>query len=121
MPGIALLVFREVLEAALIITIVCAATRGVPRRGLFVGGGLILGVLGALLVALFAGALANAFSGVGQEVFNAGVLLQKPRAYAEVYNDMDDDVVNFFTVLRDPVQPSYDAWRRWWCCWPPYS
>ncbi len=75
MPGIALLVFREVLEAALIITIVCAATRGVPRRGLFVGGGLILGVLGALLVALSAGALANAFSGVGQEVFNAGVLL----------------------------------------------
>src|SRR5512146_1989556 len=74
MPGIALLVFREVLEAALIITIVCAATRGVPRRGLFVGGGLILGVLGAMLVALFAGALANAFSGVGQEVFNAGVL-----------------------------------------------
>lgn len=75
MPGIALLVFREVLEAALIITIVCAATRGVPRRGLFVGGGLILGVLGAMLVALFAGALATAFSGVGQEVFNAGVLL----------------------------------------------
>lgn len=75
MPGIALLVFREVLEAALIITVVCAATRGVPRRGLFVGGGLILGVLGALLVALFADALANAFSGVGQEVFNASVLL----------------------------------------------
>ncbi|MBT2144734.1 MULTISPECIES: FTR1 family protein [unclassified Rhodanobacter] len=75
MPGIALLVFREVLEAALIVTVVCAATRGVPRRGLFVGGGLILGVLGALLVALFADALANAFSGVGQEVFNAGVLL----------------------------------------------
>ena len=75
MPGIALLVFREVLEAALIVTIVCAATRGVPRRGLFVGGGLILGVLGALLVALFADSLANAFSGIGQEVFNAGVLL----------------------------------------------
>lgn len=75
MLGIALLVFREVLEAALIVTIVCAATRGVPRRGLYVTGGLVLGVIGALLVALFAGALANAFSGVGQEVFNAAVLL----------------------------------------------
>ncbi|MDW3683923.1 DNA adenine methylase [Cupriavidus sp. CV2] len=32
----------------------------------------------------------------------AGVLLQKPRAYAEVYNDLDGDVVNFFRVLRDP-------------------
>jgi DNA adenine methylase len=31
----------------------------------------------------------------------AGVLLQKPRAYAEVYNDLDNDVVNFFRVLQD--------------------
>lgn len=34
----------------------------------------------------------------------AGVLLQKPRAYAEVYNDLDGDIVNFFRVLRDPEQ-----------------
>lgn len=33
----------------------------------------------------------------------AGVLLQKPRAYAEVYNDLDGDIVNFFRVLRDPT------------------
>lgn len=32
----------------------------------------------------------------------AGVLLQKPRAYAEVYNDLDRAVANFFRVLRDP-------------------
>lgn len=32
----------------------------------------------------------------------AGVLLQKPRVYAEVYNDLDGDIVNFFRVLRDP-------------------
>ncbi len=29
------------------------------------------------------------------------VLLQKPRAYAEVYNDLDQGVVNLFRVLRD--------------------
>ncbi|NMW24992.1 iron permease, partial [Rhodanobacter denitrificans] len=75
MWAVALLVFREVLEAALIVSVVAAATRGVPRRGSFVGGGIALGIFGAVLVALSADLLATAFSGVGQELFNAGVLL----------------------------------------------
>ncbi len=32
----------------------------------------------------------------------ASVLLRKPRAYAEIYNDLDGSVVSFFEVLRDP-------------------
>jgi DNA adenine methylase len=38
------------------------------------------------------------------EVFGggAGVLLRKPRSIVEVYNDLDEQVVNFYRVLRDP-------------------
>jgi high-affinity iron transporter len=75
MPAVALLVFREVLEAALIISIVCAATRGVPRRGLFVTGGVLLGIAGAVSVAFGADLIANLAGGAGQDIFNAAVLL----------------------------------------------
>jgi len=70
-----LLVFREVLEAALIVSIVAAATRGVAGRGRWIGAGLAAGVVGAGLVALFASGIADAMSGMGQEWFNAAVLL----------------------------------------------
>ena len=75
MLGNLLLVFREVLEAALIISIVAAATRGVASRGLWIGAGITLGLVGAAVVAAFAGAIGESMSGMGQEWFNAGVLL----------------------------------------------
>jgi high-affinity iron transporter len=70
-----LIVFREVIEAGLIVGIVLAATAGVPRRSTFVGLGVLGGVIGACLVALFAGELASLFQGSGQELFNAAILL----------------------------------------------
>jgi high-affinity iron transporter len=69
-----LIVFREVIEAGLIVGIVLAATAGVPRRSTFVALGVLGGVVGACLVALFAGELASLFQGSGQELFNASIL-----------------------------------------------
>ena len=74
MLSTALIVFREVLEAALVVSIVLAATKGVPRRGRWVGGGLVGGVVGAGLIAAFADVISSWASGMGQEVFNAGVM-----------------------------------------------
>src|ERR1700761_3611357 len=70
-----IIVFREVLEAGLIVGIVLAATRWVPRRGLWVSAGCGCGVIGAVIVAGFATEIANAVQGVGQELFNASILL----------------------------------------------
>jgi high-affinity iron transporter len=69
-----IIVFREVFEAGLIVGIVLAVTRAVSQRGWWISGGVGGGVLGACLVAIFAGALSALFSGAGQELFNAAVL-----------------------------------------------
>lgn len=70
-----IIVFREVFEAGLIIGIVLAVTRSVPNRNKWIGGGVLVGVLAACLVAAFAGALSNLFAGMGQELFNAAILV----------------------------------------------
>lgn len=70
-----LIVFREIIEAGLIVGIVLAASKGVPRRSLWVAYGVGGGVIGACLVAAFAGELESLFQGSGQELFNASVLL----------------------------------------------
>jgi high-affinity iron transporter len=74
MLGSLIIVFREVIEAGIIVGIVMAATRLVPGRGFWITTGIGGGVLGACLVAVFAGAISNAFAGSGQELLNASVL-----------------------------------------------
>jgi high-affinity iron transporter len=75
MLSTAIIVFREMLEAGLIVGVVLAASRGAAGRGVAVATGIAGGVAGAVLVALFAGEIADALDGFGQEIFNAGVLL----------------------------------------------
>ncbi len=74
MLSTALIVFREVLEIAMILGIVLSATRGLSGRAWWVGGGLLAGLAGSGLVAVFANRISQAANGMGQELFNAGIL-----------------------------------------------
>jgi high-affinity iron transporter len=74
MFGASVIVFRESLEAALIIGIIATATRNVSSRNLWLGIGIGTGVAGSILVAALTEYIAALAQGAGQELFNAGVL-----------------------------------------------
>ncbi len=74
MIGALIIVFREVVEAGLVVGIVFAVTQTIPHRFRYIFGGLVAGLCGAGLVAMFTGLIAAAMAGIGQEVFNAGIL-----------------------------------------------
>ncbi len=70
-----IIVFREVIEAGIVVGIVLAVTKGLAGSRLWVSAGILVGIVGALIVAAFAGAISGAFQGSGQEILNAAVLL----------------------------------------------
>src|ERR1700722_17094380 len=74
MLSTAIIIFREILEIAMIVGIVLAATRGVPGRAMWIFGGFAAGCAGAGLVAVFARTISASLSGMGQEFFNALIL-----------------------------------------------
>ena len=69
-----IIIFREILEIAMIVGVVLAATRGVPGRMMYIIGGFVVGCSGAGLVAIFAETISSSLSGMGQEFFNAVIL-----------------------------------------------
>jgi high-affinity iron transporter len=69
-----IIVFREIIEAGLVVGIVAAVTRGIAGSGAWIAGGVLAGVVGSCTVAAFTGAIAAAFSGYGQELLNAVIL-----------------------------------------------
>ncbi len=70
----ATIVFREIIEVALVIGIVMAATRGLPGRIHLVLAGLGVGIFGSAVIAFFTDAISQAIDGMGQEIFNAVVM-----------------------------------------------
>jgi high-affinity iron transporter len=75
MLATAVIMFREILEASLIIAIVLGASREIAGRGRWVAAGIGLGLLGASIVAVLANFASSEFSGNGQAILNAVILL----------------------------------------------
>jgi high-affinity iron transporter len=75
MLKISIIVFREILEIALIVSILVVATKGIKGRNKWIISGIAAGLLGSVLLAFSTDAISSLFDGVGQEVFNASILL----------------------------------------------
>lgn len=71
---VALVIFREVFEIALIISILMVATKGLAKRVQWVIIGVLIGIVGSVLIAFFADAISQAAQGMGQEMLNAAIL-----------------------------------------------
>lgn len=69
-----IIVFREMLEAGLILGIALAVTNGIPGARRWIAFGAAAGIAGSLVIAASTSAIASAFEGVGQELFNASAL-----------------------------------------------
>lgn len=74
MFGASLIVFRESLEAALLIGIIAAATRNLAGRNRWLAIGIGVGLLGSVIVAWLTESIAMLADGQGQELFNAAIL-----------------------------------------------
>jgi len=70
----AIIMFREVLEAALIIGILAAATRTISGSRRWLTAGVVVGLIGSAIVAVSTDAIGELANGIGQELFNAIVL-----------------------------------------------
>jgi len=70
-----IIVFREVLEAMLVVGIATAAAREANIATRWIYGGITAGLIAAIVVALFADMLSASMQGMGQEILNAAVLI----------------------------------------------
>ncbi|BBN60089.1 FTR1 family iron permease [Hydrogenovibrio marinus] len=70
----AIIVFREVLEAAIVIGIIAAATKTIPNKSKWLVSGILLGISGAVLIAYLGNELSQLANGIGQELFNASIM-----------------------------------------------
>jgi len=72
---IAIVVFREILEIALILGILTSATKDIKNRASWILIGLGLGILFSIILAIFTDKISSSLDGLGQEFFNGLIML----------------------------------------------
>lgn len=75
MLQILIVVFREILEISLIVGVLTAVTKDIEGRGRWIFGGVFLGFLASIVLALFTDTMSRSLDGSGQEIFNGAILL----------------------------------------------
>lgn len=72
---IAVVIFRESVEIALLIGVIMAVTKSVVNSRLYIIAGALIGVIGASLFAFFTSMLSVSFGGMGDEIFDSIVMI----------------------------------------------
>ena len=75
MLQIAIVVFREVLEIALILGILASASKEIKHRSNYILTGLTLGIIASIALAFFTDQISASLEGMGQEFFNGLILI----------------------------------------------
>jgi len=75
MLQIAIVVFREVLEIALILGILASASKEIKHRSNYILTGLTLGIIASIALAFFTDQISSSLEGMGQEFFNGLILI----------------------------------------------
>ncbi|HJD65220.1 MAG TPA: FTR1 family protein [Rickettsia endosymbiont of Diachasma alloeum] len=72
---IALIVFRECLEISLLVGIILAVTKHIEKSRIYIIAGGMLGVVSASIFAFFTRKLSLSFGGMGDEIFDSGIMI----------------------------------------------
>jgi high-affinity iron transporter len=72
---IAIVVFRECLEIAFLLGVIMAVTKPIQNSKIYIILGSLLGMVCAATFALFARSIADSFGGLGDELFDASIIL----------------------------------------------
>ena len=111
MLQIAIVVFREVLEIALILGILASATKDIKGRSNYIFAGLFLGILLSISLAFFTDQISNYNFNISKNVlFKEFKIIAKPDVISlEIFDDIFERVLSWFDEGKNRDFGVYDA------------